>query len=656
MPNLTGLTGGIPYDGTVYNYRAYVWNGRDRMRVNDRENWRLAGIVRDSFTPTVATQGTGLTGTYRYFVVPVNSSHQVYGNRVKAGLPSTISAAITVNNQGVRVGNIPATHADAQVDKWYIYRNKSGTYDGTVQDESQDFWYSGSVTLGTTTYDDTVADNDLPPETLDFRTNIPPAFKYGEVFGERLFGAGFDPITAGTATVNASTTLIDFTSVTIPDGVVGCWFQKDGQAKRYVITLRNSSSQVTPDSAFVGALSAGTYSIYRDNSEVWFSEFRDFDAWGPNAEAYRNKIFVGARGRSKPITGMKALNGALYVFTIDEIYRIYGQGPEPTAVKISPQPIFSGLGAVGGRALWVHDNEMSILTLRGPAVFTGDGPPRLIGEKLGTSWIDALNTTQLNLSCIGSDGRTIKFAVPQGSETENSLVYVYDRYTDTWWTEEYVHPAFYFYDLDSDGSPALFYGQGKYIVQDNTGGNDGVPSGTVTGTVTTGGTTSFSDSAASFYTTGGGLEERYVHVYRSGVLVGHRRLVSNTATQVSWSSSGSGGGTLTVSIGDTYDIGAVTWDWTSKTFSSPGMAARTAEVNFRFDLQGESTPSTLHKTDRPGDVLTSTPHAIVANENSKTLPVNLRDAEYAYKIEGRTTNSEVAIREITVVGIEKKEK
>ena len=650
MPNLTGLTTGTFPDGKQRHNRLYVWTGRDRMRKYDGENWRNAGIANSgSSGASLAANGTGLYGTYYYYIVPANQKHFLRSGRVVCGGPYTRLGPITLQNQGVRISSIPGSFsADAQVTHFRIYRNKNGFTDTNIADEEQDFFYVGSVAVGTTTYDDTTADDALDTEIINFRTEIPPTFEMGEVFGERLFGAGFDPLTTGTATVNASTTLIDFSGVTIPDGVVGCFFQVDGDDARYTITARNSSTQITLSTAFVGALSGGTYSIYRDPSVLYLSEWDDFDAWGNRGEGFRNRLLIGGPMSTERIRAMKALDRSLYVFTETKIYRVWGQGPDQTAIKI--ELFFDGIGCVGPRAIWSVDNTIYFLSLRGPMAFTGTSAPVAIGEKLGVGWIDGLNADQLKIAAVGSDGRKVWFAVPEGSNTENSLAYVYDRLTDTWWQENHTHPMCYWLDRDSDGKPALFYGQGEFVVQTEYGATDGSPGGTVSGTSTSDTTTTLTDSGASFYTTGAGLKERYVHIFHptTKALVGSRRISSNTSTALTWLSTGAGGGTLTIPDGSTYKIAPVYWYWRSKTFLDPVKVQRPMDLHITYDLQGESPTSSVLLTHYVDDVARSNLYENEIDKVEKKYPINCRGHAYAVKLECRDGGNDVAIRSLAL--------
>lgn len=609
-----------------------------------------------SIAPRVATTGSsGPSGTYYYWIVPANKTHPVYRNRVVCGLPSAHSLAVTVNNQGVAVSGIPSTHPDAQVTHWFLYRNKNGYITSNTDSDLQDWWKVAEIPIGTTTYTDVILDDALPPEVMDTHTNIPPTCKAGAVFAERLWQTGFDVYSTGTATVNSVTTTIDFSSATLPDGVVGCYFMKVDDDGFYQITERISTSKVCLDRPFVGTLSAASFNIFTDQSVVYFSEFNDFDAWGMDGQLFKNQLRVGGAGAAKSATAMIPLGNSLWIFTADSIYRAYvaGSMSDSRSLALTPTPVFDGVGCVGAKAWDSTDNEIYFLSQRGPMKFNGSSAPEPIGEKLGSTWLTGLNASQLSIAVVGFSPKmnTVKFSVPQGSDTENSLVYVYHRPSQTWWREEFVHPGFYFRDVDSSGRPALFYAQGAFVFEDDIGTSDGVPSGTITGTVTSTTTSTLTDSTASFYTTGTGLQERYVHIYNATTyaLVGRRRITSNTGTVLTWdttTSSTLGGGTLTLAAGQRYYIGPVLWWWKTKDYAIADQAKRSYEAHFQFQV--ETTPSSMWITQYHDNNSATAYNTFTCNTVHKKLGLDARNFSFALKLEGRQTNSDIGLQDLTM--------
>jgi hypothetical protein len=653
MPTLTGLSGS-DVRGAQMGAWAYCWNGRNRLRKYDGVNWRNAGIARSVFTPTVTPgtkAGAGLTGTYYYFVVPVNSKHLDIFGRACCGIPSVMSAAATPNDQKVTVANIPATHADAQVDQWWIFRNLDGVFYTGISDEENAFYKVAEIAIGTTTYDDEVQDGTIMDDAmLRFNRNLPPCCKAGAVFGDRLFQWGFDPYTTGLATRNATASLIDIAGANLTDGLKGCWFQSASNDTRYLIKSVPSTTQIELEDDCAEALSGAAYSIFRDLDEILVSEWGDFDAWGPDGEAYRWRLKIP--GGFEPRAGIE-LGGQFYIFCLDKMFLLTGKSTVWEDVSNSFRgPIYDGLGAVNKDCVVALDNTIYVLTMRGPARISAGAAPDLIGEKLGLDWMSELAPAELDKAFVQSDGRRVWFAVPEAGQTENGRMYRYDIGTDSWWREDYVHPRCSLRVRNVAGEDKFLYGQGKYIVETETGTRDLAPSGTTSGTVTTGGTTTLAQATAAFFTTGGGLAEAYVHVYRAGSYIGSRRITSNTATQLTWSATGAGGGTLTVAIGDTYEVGSIRWWWKTKRWL-PGTQGRLNRLIVGID--GVSASTNLLKTEWVNERSQGVTQTMAAELVVKAFDISHAAQLYEAMIENRTGGSAVGLRDIVLEYAQKPE-
>jgi hypothetical protein len=417
-----------------------------------------------------------------------------------------------------------------------------------------------------------------------------------------------------------------------------------GDDALYRITAR-TSAQVTLDKAYVGACSSASYSIFRYGWEVYFCDYRDYEAWGPDGEAYRWRREVP--GRRDAIAGA-ALANQLFIFTLDQIYAIYGKGIEATDVKITAEPVFDGLGCVGPDAICTVDNEMYFLSLRGPVAWDGQSAPKLIGEKLGTDWLDVLAADQLKTAAVGTDGRYVWFSVPATGETENGRVYRYDRLADAWWEERYTHPGFYQYMRDDTGKGAAFYGQGKYLVQTERGTRDLAPSGTVEGIVTSATTLSLTQTSAAFASD---LVEAYVHVWSSTyVYRGSRRITSNTGTALTWSATGSGGGTLAgIVAGDRYFVGPIWWWWVTKAWEIPG--GRSHAVALHVGVDNHGTGKSLRKWDYVDGTIAATPETVAAALSSLQFPVERSEVVYAAKLE-ELTGADLGLRQCVLERLE----
>lgn len=692
--------------GIQYKTRSYSWNGKDAMRKIDSVAWASAGIRRAQFVPTLTSPDAGdLTGTYRYFVVPVHTTHLNLLGRCVAGLPSFISEEITVSSKKITVGGIPSTHPSAHVDKWQIYRNKNGVYDSDVSDDLQDFFYVGEVAIGTTTFVDNMKDEEMDDlDVLRWNQNQPPAFEHGAMYGERLFGLGFTPYTTGTVTkttltissisrtsnivtvvtttnhgyaaenyvavectnpllngpvqirtqngtdtftyhrpgpdigagATGSVETLTFSGSTIRTGFGGCWFRKEDDATLYRIApARNSSSVLALDRLFSGTLSGSSFRIFRYPWEVYFSEYGDVEAWGPDGEGTRWRRELPGQDHAKGIINHM---GQLLVFSATKIYSITGKGVNPEDIRIAPDPLYA-IGAVSGDAICKADDDVYFMSLRGPARLRG-GQLELIGQRLLTDWLDGLTAAEQALCCCGSNGDYVWFSFPVSGATENSRTWRYDIGNDTWWEQKYMHPLFYFNDDGDNGVQGqCYYVQGKCIMQCWTGTTD-VISTTYSGTSTAVSTTTLTDSGASFSTSGAGLAQAYIHIFRTtaGVQshVGSRRIISNTATQVTWDSSGAGGGTLSLTVGDTYEIGNIWWRWKTKDIETPAHQGRVMQLHVSFGtVQGSAVK--IKKTDYMEGVASSSYHEVTAQQTlSKHFDVNTRTRSYAALLESRT--------------------
>ncbi len=196
VTDLTGMAADTELRGLQYKTRSYLFNGRNRMRKCDGLTFNFAGIAGMDFTPALATSGNGpLLGKYRYFVQPVNSRHFNLNGQVVAGIPSALSLEIYANSNSVAVSGIP-THADPQVDYWHVFRNQADAYVDSVEMQVQTFYYVGRVANGNSSFLDDVPDEFLSGlELLRFNQAVPPACQFGELYGERMFLGGFEPVT-----------------------------------------------------------------------------------------------------------------------------------------------------------------------------------------------------------------------------------------------------------------------------------------------------------------------------------------------------------------------------------------------------------------------------------------------------------------------------
>lgn len=673
--------------------------------------------------------GTGtqltLTGTYYYYIVAANSGHRDKTGRMIEAIPSALSAAITAVAQTITITNIPATHSDPQVDTFNIYRTTNGGFDSGLVPDQQDFFLVGSVAIGITSFVDTSADatgwyqSGTTFNRLRFNQNIPATFKYGAIYGDRLFGCGFDPYYTGTVT--ASGAALTFSGAVLTDGMKGCSFRVNGDDALYVIESVSSATTATIDRVYVGTASGAGFTIFREPSEIYFSEFLNVEACGPDSEGLRNKLAVPDKAI---ITGEITFEGHLLVFSLNSIYGIVGVGPSRTDIQMLTSAIFYGAGAVSGDAVIRVDNEVHFLSRNGPQKLAAFGSsayvtPDQYGIPLNVDWLDSLTISEMALACAGSDGRDVFYSVPVSGQTLNSKSFRYERSTESWWEETEMCPTRYVrQDGPSGKVDQLYFLQGASIIQPSSGTTDlvtaltgsltsiskdyGTLNMSVTSNVATisGATnhglavgsqvwmsgflgpvawtlvtvtvvvdansfkfayvhadnsdtttlttrTIINDSAAAFPTTNGGLSECYVRIYLSdGTLVATRRIVSNTATSITWSTSAGFASTdLTqpghgyigdpsVAAGTLYEIGNIGWKWLTRTVEVPVKLNKVVDVHATFNVKSPSV--LLYKTDIVDGVESTHVHKITGIKKASKWPTNRANRDYAARLSSRT--------------------
>jgi hypothetical protein len=127
--------------------------------------------------PTLATAtGTLPDGTYKVYITYYSSTTGFESN---ASLPT---AGITTSSQGLGISSIPATAANATIDKVRIYLKNTASADDPV--------YAGEVSLGTTTYE--ISESPVSTETYPLSNAKPLSGggKYFTEFNRKLVYAG----------------------------------------------------------------------------------------------------------------------------------------------------------------------------------------------------------------------------------------------------------------------------------------------------------------------------------------------------------------------------------------------------------------------------------------------------------------------------------
>jgi len=256
------------------------------------------------------------------------------------------------------------------------------------------------------------------------------------------------------------------------------------------------------------------------------------------------------------ITGIIPFRGSLVIFKDHSIHVLNGDVDETQFVVYE---VVHGIGCVAPRTIVA--NEQAIYFLSHCGVYRFDLANLVeVSEKIGPDFVGLPYSTYAASFCAGWEPieRQYVLSVTPSGGTSNTVTHVLNVDTGAWGKIEYgmgkIVPSCYANIENSTDELKLYMGDDDgYGYELNTAtGADGVTSGTKTGTVTSGGATTLTDSAAAFRTTGDGLTG--LPVTKKAVADGAyetQEILSNTAnviTVASW--------TATPAAGDTYWVGA----------------------------------------------------------------------------------------------------
>lgn len=134
--------------------------------VNAFDQVNNAGLPVPDAAPTIAFQGTGITGgPLAYYIVFYCEDTDTESN------PSAQSSSLSPSNQGIRITNAATNNAaNSRVTHWRIYRNTTG---------SSIYRRVATVAIATTTYDDTATDASISAnDPLELDNDAPVANSY----------------------------------------------------------------------------------------------------------------------------------------------------------------------------------------------------------------------------------------------------------------------------------------------------------------------------------------------------------------------------------------------------------------------------------------------------------------------------------------------
>lgn len=283
------------------------------------------------------------------------------------------------------------------------------------------------------------------------------------------------------------------------------------------------------------------------------------------------------------ITGLSAIGDILVIFKERSTWGLFGFGPNEWVLRlISPT-----VGCTSFRSIVRHGEDIYWWSAEGLCRWRGRGQIENLCDlriDVGTDVWEFSRFNKAVSASLPTEGLVL-VALTEASGTRNTRVLVFNDTLNAWvsdgWTG--IEPASMTAIVNSSGIKELFIGNYNGQVFKYTGTNDGVVSGTRSGTFVAGASSISSITGSGFYTTGQGLADRYATIQdSSGNLTGHVRISSNTATVLTLATS------VTVTNGATYTyyVGGPNCEW-----DTPEMDAGAPFVRKRYEfifVQGEA--------------------------------------------------------------------
>jgi hypothetical protein len=296
------------------------------------------------------------------------------------------------------------------------------------------------------------------------------------------------------------------------------------------------------------------------------------------------------------ITGMLSAFGKLFIFKKFSIYYLEGSDNASWQIKLLTKDFglstMRSIVSAGGSVHWWSGAT-------GPAAMNPDGQPFSLGKALLSNSISASELNHQAFASVsgGLDelNELVVWSVPEAGSSRNTRIvpfnYRLKRFVAEWWNPMDIYSL---WSMETTAFLQTPYGGGYagQVFQLNAASNDGVPSGTASGTVTASGNTTLTDSTAAFVTTGGGLIERYVYaISQDRLTIQRRRITANTATQLTVTPAWSNNPNTTY----TYVIGGVDFQLDTPWMPGPSVfikkryeflfvEASTTQANIVFDV------------------------------------------------------------------------
>lgn len=324
------------------------------------------------------------------------------------------------------------------------------------------------------------------------------------------------------------------------------------QISQHILVSPDQQENNEPPTSVKYITTFGGRLICADGQNIYYSKLNLPDAFPTNN---RESIITG---EGDEIKGIREYSSDLcLIFTTNNIWCIDGNDPQSWTIK----PIDHSVGCAGHRSIVEMPGGTAWWSsTQGPVLFNGNSVEKIGLDKLGSPIVvDDVEGSRLNAIVSGFDPLEqrilMSYSLLNTASRNDAIVPFSTRMTQfeaTRWNP--MDFSAYGTGYDTDNKLKLFCGNygGQIFILDPDTLNDGVPSGTVSGTFVPSDASPTTIDGTGFYTTGAGLAERYIVVKNSsGQIVGRERIASNTNTELTLANA------ISVTAGEThtYDIG-----------------------------------------------------------------------------------------------------
>jgi len=461
---------------------------------------------------------------------------------------SLISNVVDCQGQAISLSSIPVS-TDTQVDARRIYRSLAG---GTVPYLEKTILDNATTTTVLTMTDAALGLKRRHPSGEAGSGSYAPPYASPYAIGYRntIITGGSIPYEIGTAAVVNGSATVTITTGVVNDSMIGKEFRVNAIAQKYLVesvTVAGNTLTIRPIDNLVSGVYKGTsnptatYQIVGDESAIHTS-FIDDD----NVARFHGfpAELVQTIPEGKPGDKIMGLGLTGDAFIVCKQFSTHvGEG---TYAPWSMSKISDALGCASQDTM-VQDEKGSALWLAGEqGIVSCDGfTPALISDGIlqlfdGSHDLGFNTAKYANAHAVYDiQKHWLWMFLTSKTATENDVVLVLDR-SDTnpekwkWYYFTGISAKSSAIVYDDNGIASIYIGDyDGFISILNAGYNDGIQSGTLSGTPTGGTPIDLIDTGASFATTGSGLKAMSLVLYDTvNKSFEKRKILSNTGTVI----------------------------------------------------------------------------------------------------------------------------